>query len=171
MKQQSAKQQLKPQATTGPQPDDPVIEVTKEAALAAWDNDGAFLKEPQRRDPSHRYRWIKISGPNWQKKRRKGWKPVVGEAELERLGVEHLINPYKKAQFMDCELWRMPESWARDVEKKLNAKTEKRRNAVRESLEGQMADIRGRSGGKVDPFMIKSGDVLDKGAMSASKKE
>lgn len=73
-----------------------------------WDENFDMVKCAQRRDPSHKYRGIKLSATNWQQKYNKGWRPVEGKELIVKLGLGHLRNTNQRAQQGDLELWRGP---------------------------------------------------------------
>lgn len=121
----------------------------------------SFMKEAQKRDPEFRHKWIRVSSQNQHLKALKGWEPVEDPKILERLGLASLRTSNGRARWSDTELWRMPIGRSRLISKHLSAVTAARSQSAKAAMEDVAADTKGRSRGKVVPFLGTDGGTQD----------
>lgn len=131
-----------------------------------YNNSGivGLLKRAQERDPEWRHRMVNRHPANQAFARDKGWVPIEDAKLAEKLGFpKEMINGAGRIYFMDCELWRMPVAVANMVREHLNEKYLTKRKSAMKEFEAVADDVRGRSGGKVDPFAsLVNADVPDR---------
>lgn len=132
--------------------------------LPAYFNQGmvAVMLEAERRDVGYAHYWIKSTDDNRQVRRSMGWEPCEDKAHLSDIGLKDLIKEDNRAHFMDTELWRMPRELQDVIREAQSERQAGRSDALRGALEAMAEDAKGRSGGKVVPYMGSGmqGDLL-----------
>ena len=122
-----------------------------------------ILKRAQASDPEWRHRMIQKHPSNQAMARSKGWVPIEDKALLERMGFpKETFNASGRFMHLDAELWRMPRSMADKIRKHISEKTWRKHGSVKAELDAMSSEIKGRTGGLVEPFAQMSDNILDR---------
>lgn len=111
----------------------------------------------QKMFPGHDFWWVNWrSQKNMLAKQWKGWTPVTDKEWIKKMEYEYLLAADGRVRHDDLELWTRPMSITERAHKIYDTRLAAKSSSVRAAIDAQAEETKGRSGGKVVPFM-KSG--------------